>query len=189
MSVERVIALCGSAAAFFTVLVLVRAAWHKLRDMEQFAQSIREYELLPSAAAGIAAWLMVTCESAVALLLTFSLWPPLGSWMAMALFVFYGMVIAVSISNGRTHIDCGCGRSVPGLNWFLVTRNFILTGVAAVPLLSSFSEISRADRAITATMSIVLFLIYLLADEIVGNISRMSRFMPTGLGAIHGRDA
>jgi hypothetical protein len=115
--------------------MLASAAVHKLRDVTSFAATIRNYRLLPDAAATVAAVVLPTAELATAgaLLARFS---PHGAVAALALLALYSAAIAVNLGRGRRDIDCGClgpGHRQPLSEWLLV-RNGAAALAAAVLL-------------------------------------------------------
>ena len=123
-------------------VLLVTAAWHKLRDLPTFAATVSDYRLLPPPLVAISSRLFPAAELLVAALLVapaLSAHPRLlfaGAQGALALFTLYGVAIGWNLARGRRHIDCGClgpaGRRE--LSEWLVVRNAGLA-VAAFGLL------------------------------------------------------
>lgn len=125
------------------------SAAHKLRDPRAFAESVRDYEVVPSGLAAVGAPLLIALEAAtaVALLLPAAAAPAAAT--GFALLVTYSAAIALNLARGRTHIDCGClgpaGRQpiTPGL----LVRNAVLLAVA---LLAAGPVATRPLEAVDA---------------------------------------
>lgn len=106
------------------------AAAHKLRDLGAFAATLRNYRLLPGAAAPVLAPLFAAVEIVLALALLAGFgWAPLA---AAALLLLYSGAIAVNLGRGRRDVDCGClgpRRRQPLSEW-LLARNALLVAAA-----------------------------------------------------------
>ena len=57
--------LASAAAAVLTALIFLRAAWHKLRDVESFAGLLADYRVVPTWAIGGIARGVVAAEVSV----------------------------------------------------------------------------------------------------------------------------
>lgn len=113
-------------------LLLGAAAADKLRDPARFRSAFAGYRLLPDAALGSAAVVVIGTELAAALLVVLPTTRALGGLFAAGLMATYGVAIAVNLLRGRTRIDCGClgfGQSAR-IAWWMVGRNVVLAAAA-----------------------------------------------------------
>lgn len=164
--------LVAATAAVLISLVFVRAAWHKLRDVDSFAALMADYGLLPSWALGGVARGIIAAEVAAALTLLMPGIEPVGASLAAAMLLIYTAAMAANILRGRRHLECGCGGSPQGLGWPLVARNLALTGIAALALRPS--ALSVGDWALGAASGLTLWVGFLLMEQLLANASRMS---------------
>lgn len=122
------------AIRVLVALVFLSAALGKTRHRLAFQGVVANYRLLPEFAVATFALLLPLVEAAVAAALLFA--PP--SWPAVSaaiLLVLFAAAMAINISRGRRHIDCGCFQSAlkQTLSWTLVGRNVGLALLLAVP--------------------------------------------------------
>jgi uncharacterized membrane protein YphA (DoxX/SURF4 family) len=113
-------------------LLLLAAAWHKLRDLGRFQSALAGYGLLPPPAVRAVGRVLPAVEAATALALCV---PALGAAPALAaagLLVAYAVAIAAGLARGRRGIDCGCGGLVGDqrLRPALLARNALLVALA-----------------------------------------------------------
>ena len=161
------------AAGF--ALLLVAAAWHKLRSRAAFATVLADYRLLPAAAIPVAAVAVPVFEAALA-----TDWLRAGSLRAAALataalLAVYALAIAVNLLRGRAHIGCGCGFGTragasESLSWGLVARNLVLIVLALLPLLPAAQRpLGALDWLTLAAALLVAALLYLGAAQLLAN--------------------
>jgi len=149
-------------------LLLGAGAIGKARDLAAFRAAIEGYELLPPRAAGAAAFTFTACEAllAAALLAPASLGVrALALLGAAALFVAYGVAIAINLARGRREIECGCGGAaahVPLSGW-LVARNVALVAAALACLGGATDRSLGAVDAITVAGGIALLALLWIA--------------------------
>jgi hypothetical protein len=158
------------------VLILCGAAWQKFAEPNAFLAALAGYQIVPAAALSLASKVIPALEATLALGL---LIPATRAWALYAsalLLLAYGLGMAINLWRGRSYIDCGCGGSAQPLSWALVLRNSILAMAAL-----AFSG-PTADRvfawldAVTLLAGVLAFyVIYLLADELLRQASRMTR--------------
>src|SRR5579862_7502626 len=67
MTASGLQSLVVATAALLTVLVFVRAVWHKLHDVDSFAALVADYRLLPAWAVGGVARELIAAEAVIAL--------------------------------------------------------------------------------------------------------------------------
>jgi hypothetical protein len=161
-------AFCGSLAA----LVLVLAAASKLGRRTWVVAIVRNYDLVPSAAAPAVARLLPIIEVCVGAALFLRLAPGFTGPAAAALFLLFGAAIAVNLLRGRTNIACGCfgpHENAP-LSWFQVVRN---VGLASCALMAAPMLEIDAGR-----------LSPLAADQIVGTLAAAVLLICWWLGSV-----
>lgn len=123
-------------AAGTLVCVFARAAMHKATDLTMFMHTMGGYRLLPAALLMPAALGLLLLEVAVILGLIVPVTRPLAAVIALALLALYAGAIAINLTRGNTHIDCGCGGAGQGLSWYLVARNAVLGMLCLVAMAS-----------------------------------------------------
>lgn len=163
----------GLAGAVGVGLVFLQAALAKLRHRELLAGVIANYRLLSPALTGPAALLLPPAELAVSLgLLLGGAWRPaqfVATLGAIALLLVFAAAMGINIARGRSHIDCGCGRSQlrQPLSWLLVWRNLALAALLT-PLLAPLDlpAPTGADLAIALAGGLAVFVIVQLFNAI-----------------------
>jgi hypothetical protein len=113
------------------------SALHKLQALAEWPGLVRNYRLLPDAAAGTIAALLLAAEALTAAAL---LWAParrLGACAAALLLLLYGAALWINLRRGRTSIDCGCfgSRMRQRIAAWMVVRNLALALLALTLLL------------------------------------------------------
>jgi hypothetical protein len=120
-----------AVAEMFTV-----AALGKLRAPARFAETLREYRLLPGWAVLPTSRALPVMEILVAAGLAIPLgkpWPALG---AAGLLLLFAAAMAANLARGRGTIDCGCAMGagrVHRLRWAFVARNLAAASLLALP--------------------------------------------------------
>lgn len=163
----------AATAALLIALIFLRAAWHKLRDLESFAALAADYRLLPAWAVGGAACVLIVLEAGSALALIVPRLEPVGAGIAVAMLLIYAVAMATNILRGRKQIDCGCGGEPQGLGWPLVVRNLLLTAIAVLALGPHEIPRSVGEWALAAAAGLTLWIGFLLAEQLLANASRM----------------
>lgn len=162
-------------------LLFLWAAGHKLRDFPGFAQTLRDYRLLPASLAPAAAACVIGLELAIAgaLPLGPASPPALGAALLLAT---YGGAIAINLFRGRRHIDCGCAgpaRRQP-LSPALVVRNAVLCGGALCASLPPSPRALTWIDAVTAVAAVAFLGVgYAIVDGLLANAPRL-RLLATG---------
>lgn len=137
--------------------LLGASAWHKVRDWNEWAGLVANYQVLPQALAAAAARILPTLEAGCAIGL---LLPPtrlIAAATTALLLAVYGLAIALNLMRGRDRIDCGClgSRAGGGIAPWMVLRNGVLALLAAL-LLSPVG--ARPQSAAEWPMAIALVL-------------------------------
>lgn len=162
----------GLAGAIGTGIVFVEAGLAKLRHRELVPGVVANYRLLPEALVAPVAMILPPVELGLGIGLIASAF--LGGalhWLALAaaaLFLAFALGMAINIRRGRSHIDCGCGRShlSQPLGWGLVARNVVLALLVAVHAVAPAQGFVPADLALALAAGVCLFLFFLLFNAL-----------------------
>jgi len=171
MNVAEITSLSAATAATLIALVFLRAAWHKLRDLEAFTDLVANYRIVPARAVFTASHGLFAAEISVVPGILVPQLQSIGSGLAMALLLAYAAAIASNLIQGRRELHCGCGSSRQRIGWPLVVRNLALAGIAALALPAD--PLSPALRTLAATSGLVLWIGFLLLEQLLANESRM----------------
>lgn len=108
------------------------AAGHKLGAYQEWPGVVRNYRLVPDAASGVVAALLVALEAMTAAALLWPVTRGLGAVLAASLLSVYALGIGINLRRGRTHIDCGCfgARLREGIAPWMIYRNLVLAALA-----------------------------------------------------------
>jgi hypothetical protein len=156
--------------------VLLRAAWHKTRDLGAFRSALTDYDLLPRAAVPAVASTLALLEGWAAV----ALWVPataaFGAALAGGLLALYSGAIATNLLRGRSAIDCGCAGPAGGrpLGAGLLLRNAALIVVAlagAAP--ASARALEGVDVLTVALGAAGASLLYVASDLALGQAPRL----------------
>ena len=160
------LAIGGLAAAMGVGMIFVHTGLAKLQHRDLMPGIVANYRLLPEALVVPVAAALPVVELAIGLALIaggqrFAVLP------AILLLWVFAAAMAVNIRRGRSHIDCGCGRSQlrQTLSWPLVGRNLALSAIALPGLLPRAAP-GPLDLAIAGAGGAGLFLIILLFNAI-----------------------
>ncbi|MGA0839292.1 MAG: MauE/DoxX family redox-associated membrane protein [Pseudomonadales bacterium] len=150
------------------------SALHKLRQPRRFAAQVDEYRLLPPRLTGVAVWVFVTTECALALSLP---WPSIREatgTIAALLLTLYGVAIGANLLRARTYIDCGCGDSAILLTpWLLVRNGVLAAGAALLTVAPTARELGIWD-AVTGLLALpALVILYQAMDQLLDNASAL----------------
>jgi len=142
---ELGLAIIGRAASIGIGLILLLSGAEKLRHRALLPGVIANYRLLPSTLVTPAALILPVAELLIGGALMAWL-APLPVVLAILLLLLFAAAMATNIARGRSHIDCGCGRSQlrHRIGWPLVGRNVILALLLATGLL--FFLLARRRR-------------------------------------------
>jgi uncharacterized membrane protein YphA (DoxX/SURF4 family) len=155
-------------------LLLLSAAWHKLRDVAAFVAAVAAYALVPQRWHRAVAWGLVFAEGAIGVSLAIGV--GVAPLAAAALLASYTVAIATNLARGRRDIDCGCAgpaRRMP-LNTGLVVRNAILivaVGCAAIPTVAR--PLVWLDALTVTAAVLVLALLYGAVNTALVNAMRL----------------
>lgn len=160
------LAIAGLAASVGVGLILLIAGIEKWVHRQLLPGVIANYRLLPAVLIAPAAMTLPIAEIVIggALIAGFA---PLPVMLAILLLNLFGLAMAINIRRGRTHIDCGCGRSQlrHPIGWLLVLRNAVLA-VLLVPRLLPAPPLGAMDVSTAAVGGVAIYLAYLLCNSI-----------------------
>ena len=161
-----VLAIMGLAASVGVGLILLIAGFEKLRHRILLPGVIANYRLLPNGLVAPAATILPIAEILIGAALIAG-GSPLPVLLAILLLILFGAAMAINIRRGRTHIDCGCGRSQlrHPIGWSLVARNAILATLL-VPRLWGAPTLGAMDIVTAMVGGVALYLTYLLCNSI-----------------------
>ena len=156
----------GLAGYFCLGLIFVQAGAAKLRHRALLPGVVANYRLLPAALVTPVAGALPAVELILGLALLAG-GQRLAVLPAILLMWIFAAAMAINILRGRSHIDCGCGRSQlrQPLSWLLVGRNLALTAIALPRLLPAAAP-DAADIATAIAGGVTLFVITLLFNAI-----------------------
>ncbi len=163
-------------------LLLLGAAFHKLRDTRGFRAVLADYRLLPARGVPIAALVLTGIEFALG---TALLIPATGSAAALAaaaLLAAYAGAIALNLARGRRHVACGCAGPAgeQTLHVGLVVRNGLLVAAALLAASSAATRPLVWLDAVTGLGGVALLaLVYSGADIALANARRVRTLRST----------
>ena len=108
--------------------VFVLASIHKWQNLEEFKNTLINYQVLPESLPVVFVYSIPAIEllCGIALLIPYS--ASLGALVAATLLLMYMFAIAINLLRGRRTIDCGCGgtEQKQAISEWLIFRNGIL---------------------------------------------------------------
>jgi len=153
---ELTIAL--SLAALFAAATL-----HQLRALAEWPGLVRNYRLVPDAAAGVVAGALLAAEALTAAMLVGAPTRRLGGASAALLLILFGAALWINLRRGRTSIDCGCfgSRLRQRIAAWMVARNLALALLALTLLLPrARGALSAFELAVVLTCVSTLAFLY-----------------------------
>ncbi|HEY0267506.1 MAG TPA: MauE/DoxX family redox-associated membrane protein [Rhizomicrobium sp.] len=163
------VAIAGRACAG---LVFATAAAGKMRHWRFLEGVIANYRLLPGALVRPVAMALPPVELALGAALLLGVAAREAAMAGALLLLLFAAAMAVNIARGRSHIDCGCHRSVlrQTLSRALVGRNIAL---AAMLLPSLRVGAAGPEMIVTGFFAgLMLFLLYHLLNLILAISNR-----------------
>lgn len=121
------VGVIGLAGAVCVGMIFAHAGLSKLQHRSVMPGIVANYRLLPEALVVPVATMLPFAELAIGVaLLAGGL--RVAVLPAIAFLLAFAAAMAINLRRGRSHIDCGCGRSQlrQTLNWSLVARNLAL---------------------------------------------------------------
>jgi hypothetical protein len=171
---EATLACSAGALRIGVALLLLSAAWSKLREPARFAGILRNYRLLPDLLTTPLSLLLPMIELMLGAALLLERGGRISSPAAAMLLLVFAGAIAINLGRGRTTIDCGC--SLAGgqpIHAALVWRNS-LTALALLATTAVQGPTPLPLMALAACTGVALFLLYLLFNQIVALTGRVT---------------
>ena len=167
-----VLNLLSGVGAGVLALVFARSAAHKLTEFSFFSATLSEYRVLPKALVGPTAIALTIAEAVAIVLMIIPDTRTIGGMLAAGLLALYALAMTLNLRRGRYRIDCGCGGPGQTISWALVTRNSVLTALAALVSLNSgsFDTIPAGTLVVFAGV-LLCWLLLATFDQIIGNRS------------------
>ena len=156
----------GLAGALGVGMIFTHAGISKLRHRELMAGIVANYRLLPEPLVVPVARALPVVELTLGLALLAG-GQRVAVLPAALLLLLFAAAMAINVRRGRTHIDCGCGRSQlrQTVSWPLVWRNLVLAALV-LPRLLPAPGTSGLDLATAIVGGASLFLMILLFNAI-----------------------
>jgi hypothetical protein len=156
--------------------VLLRAAWHKGRDLAAFGRVLADYALLPRSVVPIAGPALAAAEAATAVALLLPATAVPAARASAGLLALYSAAVAINLARGRPLEDCGCGGPAgarpPGGG--LLVRNGLLIGLAALAAAPAGTRpLSPLDAFTLTAATAVAALLYVAADLALAQAPRL----------------
>jgi Methylamine utilisation protein MauE len=145
----------------------------KLGDLELFAGSVANYQLLPRRMEKPFAYALAIVESAAAAGVLFAVSRVVAAEALALLLVLFSGAIAINLIRGRTNFDCGCfGPALrQQLSGWLLTRNLFLMAMASMAALPiGVRSIEWLDGVTIGLGAATLVTLYVSANYAIGNI-------------------
>ena len=132
--------------------IFIYSSIHKIHNPEQFAVSVRAYQIIPLSLSNLYALLVAWSEAVAAIMLIFGIMTRKAAAAILILLVMFIIAIITTLIRGLT-LDCGCFSSAGGhsTNFGLIVQDLFLV-VAAVMVMRfdagflSLSKIKWARR-------------------------------------------
>jgi uncharacterized membrane protein YphA (DoxX/SURF4 family) len=173
----------GTLMLASVALLFASAAAHKLRNLERFDEIFSAYGLMPAALVAVnsrprLSWLVPALEIMVAAGLAVNVYRPYAAALGIALLSAYAAGIAVNLARGHRDLACGCGgpdERRPIAAW-MVWRNLLIAVAAAAAFVPwADRDLGQWDGVTIAFGLMTVALIYLCADQLLGNAKRTAQ--------------
>jgi len=167
----------GLTCRLLAALVFGSAALGKLRNLAQFTQVLRDYQILPARCVAPAAAIVIAAEGFITLAVW---WRPLRAaavCVAVILLASYALAIALNLWRGRREIDCGCSFGGTGepISWVLPLRNALLASVSVIAGLPETRELSGPGWGVAVVAAAALALCYRTWGALLANRPQLHR--------------
>jgi hypothetical protein len=166
------IAFASRALSIAIGLVLVAAAFDKLRDWPAFRAAVANYRLLPSALVVPFALILPLAEAAAGIGLLVEASRVVAAWAGAAAIGVATLGVAINVVRRRVDIDCGCG-GVEGrqrVSWALVARNAVLVALLCVgAAIDSPPHVGTTLGATLVVSALAFVALFAAASQLVAN--------------------
>lgn len=150
----------------FLVIVLARAAWHKIDRFLETVGFAQGYGLVPEAWAAPIVRALTAAEIATIVALLVLATRPLGGLVAAGLFAGYGLLMAAALRRGQTRIECGCGGAPQVVSGLTLMRNAVLAALGLTVAALPATTVPPAGALIAIAAALVLAAQYAVAEKL-----------------------
>lgn len=164
-------------------LVMLAAAWHKLRTPDEFAGALLAYRLLPEGGVRPAARVLPVVELVVAVGILVPATRAPALWSLATLLLLYAGAMAINLGRGRRDIDCGCGGKAHLLSWGLIARNMVLSATALLTCRPTVARGLEWTDGLTLVLGALgFYALYVMIDELLRHAGSVGRLRAEGRG-------
>jgi uncharacterized membrane protein YphA (DoxX/SURF4 family) len=169
MQIDPVIPLVCSLILSY---VFVVASFHKWQNLDEFRETLTNYQVLPEILLGVFVFAIPAVEliCGIALLVPYSLTvSAIGAGILLSMYIG---AIAINLLKGRRTIDCGCGgtEQKQAISEGLILRNGVLLFFAYCLLIAvSSRELVALDWVIALLATVVGCLFYNIVNQLLVN--------------------
>lgn len=163
-------ALASVTITAFLVIVLARAAWHKIDRYLETVGFAQGYGLVPEAAAAPVVRALTLAEIAAILLLLVPATRPFGGLVGAGLFAGYGLLMAAALRQGRTRIECGCGGPPQLVSGFTLARNAGLAALGLAVALLPVAPVPPMGALLAIVAALVLAAQYGILEKLASHL-------------------
>lgn len=166
----RPAALASVTITAFLVIVLARAAWHKLDRFLETVGFAQGYGLVPEAAAAPVVRALTAAEVAAIVALLVPVTRPVGGLASAGLFGGYGLLMAAAMRQGRGRIECGCGGPPQLLSGLTLARNAGLAALGLAVALLPVTPVPPAGALLAILAALVLAAQYGILEKLASHL-------------------
>ncbi|MEY8830127.1 MauE/DoxX family redox-associated membrane protein [Sedimentitalea sp. XS_ASV28] len=167
---EAIAPLASVTITTFLVIVIMRAAWHKLERFLETVGFAQGYGVVPDRWAAPIVRVLTAIEIGIVLALLIPATRMPGAVAAALLFTGYGLLMATALMRGRSEIDCGCGGAPQIVSGYTLLRNAILAGLALIVAVLPAQAIGAVDAAAAIAAALVLAAIYAVVEKLASHL-------------------
>lgn len=162
-------------ASILTALLFISASGHKLIAPEYYRTLIMQYVPVTKMIATAIQLVLGLAELGIGMLMLLPMARQQVAWLAVALLVFYLLLIAVSLLRGLD-MDCGCSGPLnkQKLSPWLLFRNVVLIIVALMATTPVTDRmLGLADNLLILLVSSAAILIYISFEQMLVNQEKL----------------
>lgn len=163
-------------AHYGVALLFLGSGYAKAANFAVFRATLAEYELVPPALVGIAAFIFAAVELLIGVGAVVTATAAPAMMAAACLLCVYALAIGINLARGRRDIDCGCTGPATRqlLSGWLLVRNSGLVALAAIgTLASSGRPLGPADWVVVALGLAALVTLYAAINQLMANVPRL----------------
>lgn len=154
----------------FLVIVLARAAWHKVDRFLETVGFAHGYGLVPDGWSGPIVRGLSVIEALTVLAMLVPGLRQAGGIAAAMLFAGYAGLMALALLQGRRQIDCGCGGVPQIVSGFTLARNAVLCMLALTVAGLPPATVLPQEAAVAIAAALVLVAIHAVAEKLASHL-------------------